>query len=237
MKVYFSTPGARLSFSFSCRIRNVPRKQNTTFFHQNRMQARPSCLPSSQYSLGGDFFVAAEEKTAWAGRGWMKTPPLAQGEGLGWVFGIFTPAPLATPLNLLLITPVLEQEHCKLKFHPFMATGICFHCVNIFNASSCKSLPKPFPPSLIFSIMRFPDSCSTSKALSTPMDFARGLGLSLKRLEFFFLQEISCRCPCVLSHDRTNSGLFCSRGTFRAWHTNHHHCGAAGVTEHGRSLQ
>lgn len=131
----------------------------------------------------------------------MKASPLAQGEGVGVGFWDIYSSTTCPPLNLLLVTPVLEQDCCKLNFHPLMATGICFHCVNIFNASSCKSLPKPFLPSLVFSIMRFPDSCSTSKALSTPLGFARGLGLSLKRLEFFFLQETPCRCSHVLSRD------------------------------------
>lgn len=99
----------------------------------------------------------------------MKSSPLAQGEGLGVDFwDIYSSTTSPPPLALLLVTPVLEQDCCKLKFHPLMATGICFHCVNIFNASSCKSLPKPFLPSLVFSIMRFPDLQHFQGLVNTP---------------------------------------------------------------------
>lgn len=228
--LFFHTWCKTLSFSLNCSIRNVPRKQNTIIYTKIGCQEDPAAFhhPSTTWEeiLCGSW----REKTASAGRCWMKTPPLAQGEGLGVDFWNIHSSTTCHSLNLLLVTPVLEQDCCKLKFHPFLAAGICLHCVNIFNASSCKSLPKPFPPSLIFSILRFPDSCSTSKALSAPWDLQEPWNIH-EKFGVFLLQGTPCRC------DTTNSRLFWSRDPCRAWHTKHPQCAAAGITEHGRSLQ
>lgn len=215
MKVYFSTPGTRLlSFSFNCSIRNVPRKQNTIIYTKIGCQEDPAAFhhPSTAWEviLYGSWKQPQLEDAEWKPFLWHRE------RDWGWIFGIFIQAPLATPLNLLLVTPGLEQDCCKLKFYPFMAPGIFLHCVNIFNASSCKSLQKPFPPSLIFSILRFPDSSSTSKALSAPLGFARALEYPWKVWNFPSAGNSMQVFLCSDLWHRTNSGLFCSR---EPWHT------------------
>lgn len=197
------------SFSFNCSIRNVPRKQNTNVYTKIGCEEDPAAFhhPSTAWEeiLCGSW---RENSLSW--RMLNENPSSGTGEGLGLDFWDIHSSTACQPPNLLFVTPVLEQDCCKLKFHPSMAPGICLHCVNIFNGSSCNSLPKLFPPFLIFSILSFPDSCSTSKALSTSH------GISIKRLEFSFCRKICAGVAMFYPLTQNWLRIILSQGTFQS---------------------